>query len=34
MTPAAIWDLPFTDWLIFAIGSDEYQAEQRKRSKG
>jgi hypothetical protein len=30
MTPAAIWDLPYIDFLRFAIATDDWLAEQHK----
>lgn len=32
MTPQAVWDLPFSEWLIVAAFSDQWADEQRRRS--
>ena len=31
LTPAAVWDLPFVDWVQFAMAADEWNEQQKKR---
>jgi hypothetical protein len=30
MTPQVLWDLPFVDWLTFAIACDDARARAKK----
>jgi len=31
MTPPVLWDLEWSDWLMFAIGADDWLEQQKKR---
>jgi hypothetical protein len=32
MTPQAVWDLTFAEWVIVAQGADEWAQEMRRRA--
>lgn len=34
MTPAQVWDLPFVEWLIVALGAQRWAEQQREQAKG